>query len=275
MDYFEKLIEPVLGGWTVPVAVVTLALVGVLKLLPSWLSTRRDALRGSPATPKYWRSRLAEAIEQHRDSIGSGERTQLLERITEARIMVEAHEAARRVGMKNAARPWWWFVAVFALMTAITTILAVATRSFIPGLLACASVSAMLGFEFLAISVSSAGSERLQPLITAGRYKHSDLVRTDPWLVLRTYDYWLSTINRRALISSRYTDYKERTTRRIRFQCSMVGIGVHASALEVDHDIWSLPALRAMSAPEMPSTRSSPDCTDLRDAVKIIEKTGQ
>ncbi|MEJ1087259.1 hypothetical protein WDU99_02885 [Microbacterium sp. Mu-80] len=254
MKYFEELVEPLFGAWTAGVLVLTLLVIWAVKTVPGWLSNRRDALRGSPSSPKYWRSRLAEAIEQHRDTIDDGERSQLRARITEARIMVEAHEAKRRVGIGGVV-PLWLLVGFFGLAAAITWASAMVNQLPVAAVVAVVLGLLLIGAEILALNTSTAGTERLYALIAAGRFGHSDLVRSDPWLVLRTYDYWRSESDRRALIRQRVKDDKRRSTQWVRFERGLLGVGPRQSMAEIDHDIW------ARLSPDPVSVSTTPDLT--------------
>jgi len=178
MDAFKELISALAGEWTAAILVATGLVVWAVNKAPDWLSRREGKVRGSPSSAKYWRARLAEAIAQRAELSDTDARAQLDARITEARIMVEAHEAKRRLGIGGTAS-LWGLVAIFGAAAALLFAASISLHDV--GLLVISIFLGvlMISVEILALHASSAGAERFGVLVAAGRFGHSDLVRVD------------------------------------------------------------------------------------------------
>jgi len=257
MDSFEKLITPWAGPWTALILVIVALAVWALNRIPGWLASRTGAVRGSPSSARYWRARFAEALAQHDKEVGDLERDQLAARVTEARIMVEAHEATRRVGMGGIA-PFWTLVIFFALAAAITGTAAIVKGSWPAALTGLAFTVLMIGTEILALLLTSASHERFNVLVAAGRFGRSDLVREDPWRVLREYDYAAARAGRRERLKARAAADREASTRWTRFERSMLGVSAYQNGIGIAaSEIWSPLAPSdpdGSSAPETPGS---------------------
>jgi hypothetical protein len=240
MDAFRDLISALAGEWTAAVLVVTGLVVWAVNKAPDWLSKREGAVRGSPSSAKYWRARLAEAILQRKELSDTDARDQLDARITEARIQVEAHEAKRRLGIGGTAS-LWVLVAIFGVTAALLFAASISLDEV--GLLLISIVLGvlMISVEILALHASSAGAERFGVLVAAGRFGHSDLVRVDPWAVLRAHDYWSAGVDRTERRRGRKAQDKRLSTRWTRFERNLIGVSPWASHIEISEDIWASP----------------------------------
>lgn len=247
MDAFRDLISALAGEWTAAVLVATGLVVWAVNKAPDWLSRREGVVRGSPSSAKYWRARLAEAIAQRRELPDTDARDQLDARVTEARIMVEAHEARRRLGIGGTAS-LWSLVAIFGVTAALMFAASISLGHVGLLLISILLGVAMISVEVLALHAASAGAERFGVLVAAGRFGHSDLVRVDPWAVLRAYDYWCSTLDRAERRRARNAQDKNLTTRWTRFERGLIGVSPWAGPLEISEDIWAAP-VREQTAP--------------------------
>lgn len=246
MDYFKQLIEPVFGQWTVGVVVVVLILLWAVKTIPPWLAGRSQTVHGSPSSAKYWRARFAEALEQHDGEIDSAERRQLAARVTEARIMVEAHEAKRRIGIGGVI-PMWVLVALSGVVAVTLNAAGAASGSVALRWWAGAVAALMIVAELTALHASSVGTERFNVLVAAGRFGRSDLVREDPWRVLREYDYARKRAQHSTRLNERAAQDKKLTTRWIRFERAMTGISAYQNGAGLSpSEIWAPPPPTSM-----------------------------
>lgn len=240
MDAFKEWITPIFGSWAPLVLVIVGILIWLINKLPGWLSNRSKTVHGSPSSQKYWQARYAEALAQHDGGIEQAERTQQAARITEARIMVEAHEAKRRLGMGGVA-PMWILVVLFGLgavaffaSSGITGLISLRVTAIILALL-------MVAAELGALQAASAGTERFNVLVAAGRFGRSDLVREDPWRVLREYDHARHALDekRAEALAKRKTDDKDSTTRWRRFERALIGVRPYEDGIGIGpEDIW-------------------------------------
>lgn len=245
MEWFEELIKPVAGSWTSLIIVIVLIAIWAIKTVPALFAVRPGAVKGSPSSARYWRARFAEALAQHDETFHPAERAQLAARVTEARIMVEAHEAKRRVGIGGVV-PFWILVVVFALIAAFLLTPAMVLGN--PVLLGWAVLFGilMVAAELSALSLSSAGADRFNVFVAAGRFGRSDLVREDPWRVLREYDYARTRAGREERLRARSEQDKSLTTRRVRFERSMLGISAYQNGLGLSPaEIWAPPSRQA------------------------------
>jgi len=260
MDWLEKAISPLAGEWA-PWILLGAAIVVwfVTKVLPAWIQSRGKSLRGSPSSEGHWRSRLAEALEQYDADLSEAERTQFAERVTKARTMVEAHEARRRLGVGGVTG--MWIAAASFLVGAAFFWGAAATGSV--AALVVAIVLAVVGFAFEVLALVSATwiDSRVLVLAEAGRFGHSDLVRDDPWRVLRGYDHWAAHVPSVASAERKAHD-KTHTRLRTRFMRSMLGLSAYPSAIVIDEDIWA-------RYPEDPAGTAQPETTRPADTSQV------
>jgi len=240
VDAFNELIAPAFGSWTPFVLVVTGVVVWLVNKLPGWLSRRSATVHGSPSSPKYWRARYAEALSQHDESVEDAERAQLAARITEARIMVEAHEAKRRVGIGGAV-PMWFLVGVSGAAAVMYLGLASSTDNPVMRWWGIVFVAVMIVAEVAALYASSIGADRFNVLVAAGRAGHSDLVRQDPWQVLREHDHarYAQRETWKTSLKKRQADDQKNTSARMRFERALTGISPFESGIGLPADIWS------------------------------------
>lgn len=73
----------------------------LVKSLPALLTSDPRRLRGRRSSERYWRARLAEALEHYNEALPDSEKSELVSRIADARVMVEAHEAKRRLALAS------------------------------------------------------------------------------------------------------------------------------------------------------------------------------
>lgn len=240
MDDFKELLSPALGEWAATLAVVLLGfIVWLVNKVPGWLSNRRATVHGSPSSERYWRARLTEALAHHDSALPDSESTELASRVTEARVMVEAHEARRRVGI-GGTTPLWLLVVVFGLTGSFLIAGAATSKAPMLYLLSAVAVLLMITAEVAALQTASAGKERFNVLVAAGRYGHSALVRQDPWRVLREYDHNRKSFPRKEARKARAAEDKAATTRWTRFERALLGITAYEhDAPTATDDIWS------------------------------------
>ena len=242
MDDLKSLIAPATGEWGATLIIVLLGVgIWVINKLPGWLASRSATVHGSPSSPKYWRARLAEALAHHDSEMVAVEREQLAARVTEARIMVEAHEAKRRVGIGGVVS-LWMLVAVFGLTATFLVTAGTGAKNPMLHWMGIAAAVLMIGAELGALHASSAGKERFNVLVAAGRYGRSDLVREDPWRVLREYDHARQKLNKKKTLSERKAADKAATSRWIRFERSLLGITAYEDGVGIKpSEIWTPP----------------------------------
>ncbi|MBS1905490.1 MAG: hypothetical protein JST33_02750 [Actinobacteria bacterium] len=237
MSAYEEWARSTLGAWAIPVLIATPVLLWLINKLPGWISAQSSGLRGSPTSSKYWRSRHAEALAQRKDMPAGPEAEQLDLRATEARIMVEAHEALRRIG-PDPARPFWMGFWVFVPFTLIFGTWWLVERSGVLAFTAAVALIVLLGCEIAAVLADTVVTARFNALVAAGRKGHSNLVRADPWRVLRRYDEWRSHHNARKKLSARTKADASRVSKRVRIERNFFGLPVRPSGIEIDTDIW-------------------------------------
>lgn len=242
MDDLKSLIAPATGEWGATLIIVLLGVgIWVINKLPGWLASRSATVHGSPSSPKYWRARLSEALAHHDSEMVAAERAQLAARVAEARIMVEAHEAKRRVGIGGVVS-LWMLVAVFGLTATFLVTAGAAAKNPMLHWMGVAAAVLMIGAELGALHASSAGKERFNVLVAAGRYGRSDLVREDPWRVLREYDHARQKLNKKKTLSERKAADKAATSRWIRFERSLLGITAYEDGVGIKpSEIWTPP----------------------------------
>lgn len=236
----DAAINTLFGPWLGAIVIIAVPLIGwIVKSISVAVSSRQGALPGSPSSERYWRSRLAEALEHLKKVPEAPEHEQFEARVTEARIMVEAHEAKRRVGV-GGVRSLWVLVILLAVTASVSWVAAAAEQSWALGAFAMLLVGLMIAVELLALIVSSAGTERFNVLVAAGRFGRSDLVRADPWRVLREYDYARHRAGRKYRLKGRTQQDKDSTSRWIRFERSMIGVSPWQNGLAIAADeIWA------------------------------------
>jgi len=236
MDWLEKAISPLAGEWA-PWILLSVAIVVwfVTKALPAWIQSRGKSLRGSPSSERHWRSRLAEALEQYDPDLSEAERTQLAERVTRARTMVEAHEARRRLGLGGVAGMW----AAAALLIASSIFWGGALVGSIEALVIAIALG-VGAFAYAVLAVFSAMwiDARVLVLAEAGQRGHSDLVRDDPWRVLRGYEQWATQVSSDDSKQCKVHD-KKHTRLRTRIMRTMLGLSSFPSTIVIDEDIWA------------------------------------
>lgn len=240
MPWLEQLISSYLGEWSLWVMPMIALIVWMINKAATWFATSRTAPRGAPSSERHWRDRLAEALAQY-GLAPDAERRQFSDRVAQARIMVEAHEARKRVGI-GGARGLWFLSGTFAVFAAGTASLAEAVNR--PGLwlLTVLFTALMISYELIALMVSNASKERLGVLAEAGRRGHSDLVREDPWLVLRTYDHWRKEHDLRKFWWARRSREARRISGVTRRQRSLTGQSIWRPCSSLTYDIWALKA---------------------------------
>lgn len=252
VDFLDEAIRPLFGTWAPWILVgATLVVWIVTKVVPGWLTSRAKNLRGSPSSERYWRSRLAEALEQYEAALPEPERGEFTARVAKARTMVEAHEARRRLGMGGVVGAW---VATVAFLIAAALFWGGAFSSPMAFVIAIVLTVLTFTFEFLALFTTSWVNARVLILAEAGRRGHSDLVRDDPWCVLREYDHWISIPPRDS--KERKADDKAKTSWRTRFERSVLGLSAFPSVAVMDEDIWRAHTMSTLASP-ITTTRNS------------------
>lgn len=220
------------------VVILLTVVIWAIKTIPGWLVNRSGRLPGSPATARYWRARLTEALAQLKDVPEGPERSQFAARVTEARIMVEAHEASRRMGRGSQAFYWILF-GVFAGGAVLFNVIGTQAHAGSANLVALGFVVAMLVAEVLALNTGLAVDERFNALVAAGRFGHNDQVRANPWWLTRTYDEWKSRLDLRKTKRARVAHDKMHLRRRIRWRRALYGLTAWPRAIEINSDIWA------------------------------------
>ncbi len=234
--------------WTPVVTVLTPFVLLLLTSLFAMLRRRLESPTGSPRSESYARARLKEALSQFGRAPDDGERAQFSARVSEARILVEAHEARRRVAPGTSA-PAWILIVFLALIASVATAAALAQQK--PGLwvIVVLLVLLLFGVQLVAMLTSTTRAECLDVLIAAGRYGHSSMVRTDPSRVLREYDHSRAKQDRRVLGAERGAEDRASTTRAIRFERALVGQRLWRYNVSLDHDVWASTADVAEASP--------------------------
>ncbi|WP_242086263.1 hypothetical protein [Microbacterium lacticum] len=255
MEYLDKAIAGVFGVWAPWILVGAAVVVWVAtKVVPGWVSGWAKSLRGSPSSERYWRSRLVEGLEQYKADLSDAEKTQLAARVTKARTLVEAHEARRLLGFGGATGLW---TATAIFLIAASLFWGGSTVSTAALVIAIVLSALTVAFEFLALFTTSWTNARVLVLAEAGRRGHSDLVRDDPWAVLREYDYWVRKVSPGGA-KKRKAEDKKRAGARRRFERSMLGLSAYPSAIVIDTDIWSQYPVSGLNAEPFPATRRAP-----------------
>lgn len=227
------------GPWVSSVIAVGLAaIVGIAKLFAWWRANRIGALPGSPTTERYWRSRLDEALGQSKEAPAGSEQAEFGARVTEARIMVEAHEAMRRIGGGRVAG-LWLTVVVLMLGASASGSIWKSSGSWVASLMTVLLLTLMAFFEFLALTRKPAFRRRFNVLVTAGRFGHSARVRKDPWWVLRQYELWKTEQQRAGVDLTRPDERK--ASGRVRWERLQAGTAPWPDEFEMLEDIWAAP----------------------------------
>lgn len=197
----------------------------------------RIRLIGWSHSQRYAEAHLDRVLAQHAKAPPGSEQHQFIARVSAARVQVEAHEAARRVGISGGGM-YWISVAIAALFVAAVAPLAASHRS--PVVWGLVGVVGAYGIasELLAIWAGDAKAERISVLAAANRYGHGDLVRIDPWSVLRTYDYWRAGQSRRRMIRNRISQDRRLTSPATRRERRWIGQQIFPRGIFVDRDIW-------------------------------------
>lgn len=237
MDAFGEAIRPFFGGWTAAVVVMVAVVLWAARTIPGWFASRPGAPRGSLSSARYWRARLAEALSQSKDAPDGPERTRFAARVTEARLRVEAHEAKRRVGFGGVA-PLWVIVWLLVILASIAGSAPGVWSSPGPTLLALALFMLTFGVELLALHAATVRDDHVNALVAAGRFGHSELVRDDPWLVLRVYDRWRSSGREVSAARKRERPRRKDLDRGTRFETRLIGLASWPTGVSVDRDIW-------------------------------------
>lgn len=239
MSAVERLATSWWGPQSAAIIVLLLTVViWAIKTIPGWLVNRSGRLPGSPSTARYWRARLAEALAQMKDVPEGTEHPQFTARVTEARIMVEAHEANRRMG-RGSQIFYWILFGVFAGGAVLFNVIGTQPHAGSANLVALGFVVAMFMTEVLALNTGLAVDERFNALVAAGRFGHNDQVRADPWWLMRTYDEWKSGLDLREMKRARVAHDKTHLRRRIRWRRELYGLTAWPRAIEINHDIWA------------------------------------
>lgn len=272
MEYLDKAVTSVFGVWAPWILVaVTVVVWLATKVVPGWMSEREKGLRGSPSTERYWRSRLAEDLEQYKAGLSGDEETQLAARVTKARTLVEAHEARRLIGIGGTVHLW--------VLTAVWLIVAslfwgASTASTFAFVIALVLSVLTLATEVLALLVASWTDARVLVLAEAGRRGHSGLVRDDPWAVLRVYDHWVGTVSPDEASQRKKFDTAN-TSRRKKLERWILGLSAYPSTVVLDKDIWSQYPVSGVGADPSAATRRVPalDNAAAEPAVRDAETT--
>jgi len=222
--------------WTgIATALIAAFLIWVVKGLTLRTVRNKSVMPGSPSSARHWRAQLAEALQQHKEAPES-ERAQFAERVATARGMVEAHEAVRRVG--GTTRLYWVSMGTAAGLALFYGTTALIQRSLAFAVGCGIMLLLMVAFEVLGLVALGGNSSRLNALVRAGELGHSNLVRTDPWVLILEYERWVSDPARaRELRDQAVADKRDKPARWVRFERFVVGGARRRPG--VDTDIWA------------------------------------
>lgn len=156
---------------------------GVVSLLIPRIKRFIDELGGlgSPDSRKYWQNRLESDISSL-ELINNGEGLEKLNSRTEVSLWyLDAFDAIKVMGA-DGRRANWLIFALFLCLSFISILFGMSLWIVLP------LVAGMVLAEIAALGAGELRRKYISVLVAASKYGHGRIVRSDPWVLIATYE---------------------------------------------------------------------------------------